>query len=238
MAFTAVFALGSMAQKTIKQEYISVSQKVPAKKIGVLSIEGCALTEDKGTATASLEWYVMEGDNRLAVLKVSNAPKTLKLLQQAKPYKKIEFSWTGTDLKLKKIYYSDGSMNYWLMRGNERVLVFGNYKENGAMHWGAAVTLTPTAATVDNVYLGMTLDELKDVIAKDMPTSSLKHRTTSAKTGEKGYSLLWIGEEYNYTNLDGTDHYTIDSTHEYGYFYFNSQGKLTRWYMDNSKRKF
>lgn len=104
---------------------------------------------------------------------------------------------------------------YFIMRGNTICGIFGNILYNGKKVWRAAVNFGNECYLIDDIYLGMNLDELKDITSRSMKNSKVNFVKNEGVY--KVYEVTWIGN----MNLD----------EPYGRFWFNAKGQLVKWYQ-------
>ena len=196
-----------------KQEYVTQSFKMPPSTlIGVL-LDGSNLKADN--AKVSLNWIcIVELD----------WPLFLNEMKKTTPYKKkVQFSWSGKDLRLVK--HSDGRGNYGYIIVKNGVELGGlvAVMDNGVSKWCFGITNNDTPAMTD-IWTGMNIDEFKDITAAEVAGSSVKFL---CKNGNMNvYQLLWLGES-------GTEQKrNLHLNKEWGRFWFDASGKLVKWYMN------
>lgn len=215
-------ALNLHAQNT----FITTNFSIPTQKITACAFNGTPIECDD--ASASFKWFCFDEGQRTAIISI-DWPTFLSQYQVGKPHvKKLEFSYTGKNLKLvKSVEGSD--VYYCIMRGNTMCGVFANITKNGQKVWRAAINFGENYYLIDDVYLGMNLDELKEITSRDLKYSKMKFIGNDG--GNKVYELTWLGERDKYVDLSGTTHSELHFDEPNGRFWFDAQGRLVKWYQ-------
>lgn len=210
-----------------QETYITTNLQIPAQPLQSCSFNGSAVTCDK--ATASFKWICFNGGQRTAIISM-DWPWFLTQYQQGKPYvKKLNFSYSGKNLRLVKSLNKNGDLMYIIMRGKTICGGIANVNDNGKKVWRAAVFFGGECYVIDDIYLGMNVDELKDLTSRTMKHSSVKFLYNEGTN--KVYDLLWLGMRDTYKDLSGTQHAEVHATEPYGRFWFDANGKLVKWYL-------
>ena len=103
-----------------KQEYVTQSFKMPPSTLIGVSLEGNNLKADN--AKVSLNWICFDSGQRTCIVEL-DWPLFLNEMKKTAPYKKkVQFSWSGKDLRLVK--HSDGRGNYGYIISKNGVELF------------------------------------------------------------------------------------------------------------------
>lgn len=204
------------------QEYITQSFKLPPKDLIAAAIDGESLKTDN--AKISLNWICFDTGQRTCIVEL-DWPYFLETLKKTKPYyKKIQFSWSGKDLRLIKRTDRDGSFGYFISRNGVELGRIASGMYEGKQVWVFACPKNEDTPAISNIWIGMNIDEFKDITSKEVSGSSVKFLCKSGNMNV--YQLLWLGES-------GTENKrNLHLNKEWGRFWFDASGKLVKWYMN------
>lgn len=207
------------------QQFITTSLKLPAQKMSVFMINDNSIPSEG--ATVSFKWICFDNDIRTAIIHIE-WPFFLNEYKKGKPNTKVlEFSYSGKELHL--IKKKEGGASYYMVsRGKTPCAMIADAPINGSMQHIAQIRYGDDCYPIDDVYLGMNIDELKELTSQSMRGSKVEF--VGKDGNQKVYRLMWLGERFKYKDLNGTNHSELGSNTEYGRFWFDERGKLTKWY--------
>ncbi|MBR0115888.1 MAG: hypothetical protein IJM04_01265 [Prevotella sp.] len=205
-----------------KQEYVTQSFKLPPTTLSRVLFDGNNWKADN--AKFSLTWICFDSGQRTCIVEL-DWPFFLNEMKKTKPYqKKVQFSWSGKDLRLVK--QSDGKGNHGYIISKNGVELGGlvAVMVNGVSKWCFGYTTNKDTPAMTDIWTGMNIDEFKDITAAEVAGSSVKFL---CKNGNMNvYQLLWLGES-------GTEQKrNLHLNKEWGRFWFDASGKLVKWYMN------
>ena len=220
-AFVAIICALHVHAQAQETSFVTTDLQLPAQPLRGCSFNGSMVECD--SATASFKWICFDDGQRTAIISM-DWPWFLTQYQEGKPHvKKLNFSYSGKNLHLVK------SLDmYAIMRGKTMCGAFGRINNNGKKVWIAAVNFGEECHVIDDIYLGMNLDELKDLTSRTLKNSSVKFLYNEG--GNKVYDVLWLGMRDTYKDFSGTQHTEVHATESYGRFWFDANGKLVKWY--------
>ena len=219
---TMMFSLGSWAQ-----QFITTSMDMPEKPMATLAINSAQNTILSEGAKVSMHWQCFDQGQRTAIIHIE-WPEFLKQYQQGRPNTKVlDFSYSGKKLYLVK--GSQGNASYYMITRDKTMLaMIVTQSNNGKMITSVQINNTDNCHLIDDVYLGMNIDELKDLTSRTLKNSKVKFVGNSGVN--KVYELTWLGERDKYVDLSGTTHSTLSFDEPNGRFWFDAKGKLVKWY--------
>lgn len=207
--------------------YVTTDLQIPAQSLYSCAFNGSVVTCDK--ATVSFKWICFDDGQRTAIINM-DWPWFLTQYQQGKPHvKKLNFSYSGKNLRLVKSLENNGDLMYIIMRGETMCGVVANVNYEGKKVWRVAVNFGGECHVIDDIYLGMNIDELKDLTSSTLKYSSVKFLYNEGTN--KVYDVLWLGMRDTYKDFSGTQHAEVHATEPYGRFWFDASGKLVKWYQ-------
>lgn len=208
------------------QGFITTDMELPTQPMGILSVNGNALASEG--ANFSFKWMCFDEGQRTAVIHIE-WPEFLEQYKRGRPNTKtLEFSYSGKEIRLVKGV--EKGMNYYMVaRGTTMCAMVAYLNIDGKAITSVQINNMDGCHLIDDVYLGMNVDELKDLTSRTMKYSSVKFLYN--ERNNKVYDLLWLGMRDTYKDFEGTQHAEAHAKEPYGRFWFDASGKLVKWYQ-------
>lgn len=199
--------------------FIDADYKVSKNLYGIV-LDGVAYPTGEFQVKATLEIinFGTQGNTILMQLDLGSVLGP-QVLGANKRY--VTFSWSGKNVHCGPGYDS-GAGILAIVRGN----TICGYLANGEGKWIAAANTGGTTYTISDLKKGMTIAEVQK--AWNLNYSQFKFVRNSGKL--KVYSLLWLDQKKKY-DIFGDYHYVLTNDKTYGEFYFDSNGKLVKWFL-------
>lgn len=134
-------------------------------------------------------------------------------------------SWSGKDVNVLPGYDDSGTGILVVLRNGSTICGSLMSRDN---KWIAMLNSEKNAYTITDFKRGMTRSEVENIVSK-LGLSQFKFTKKSGNLNV--YSLLWLDQKKRY-NFFGTDYkYELTNDKNYGDFYFDSNGKLVKWFL-------
>ena len=219
---TTMLTLGARAQQVI-----TTSMDLPEQPMATFAINSSQNTIVSEGAKVTFHWQCFDEGQRTAIIHI-DWPEFLEQYKQGRPNaKELEFSYSGKQLHLLK-GSRDGGSYYMVARDKTMLAMIVKIEINGQMRTCVQINNTENCYAIDDIYLGMNVDELKDLTSRTMKHSSVKFLYNEGTN--KVYDVLWLGMRDTYKDLEGTQHAEVHAKEPYGRFWFDASGKLVKWY--------
>ena len=216
---TTMLSLGARAQ----QQLITTSMDLPEQPMTTFSVNSDGMLSEGAKVT--FHWQCFDEGQRTAIIHI-DWPEFLEQYKQGRPNaKELEFSYSGKQLLLVK-GSQGGASGYLVLRDKTLLAAIAKSDVNGQM--GVLINNTENCHLIDDIYLGMNVDELKDLTSRTMKHSSVKFLYKEGTN--KVYDVLWLGMRDTYKDFEGTQHAEVHAKEPYGRFWFDASGKLVKWY--------
>ena len=171
----------------------------------------------------------LEGDptkykGTLEIINFGTAGNTVLLTLDLGAEGSSTFTWSGKNVNVKP-YYDSGVGILGVFRNGSTLCGGLTCYEN---KWMAMINTEETAYTISSFKRGMTRSEIEKVVT-EIGLSQFKFTRKSGKLDV--YSIFWLDQKKRY-NFFGTDYkYVLTNDKNYGDFYFDSNGKLVKWFL-------
>ena len=219
---TTMLTLGARAQ-----QFVTTSMDLPEQPMATFAINSSQNTIVSEGAKVTFHWQCFDEGQRTAIIHI-DWPEFLEQYKQGRPNaKELEFSYSGKQLHLLK-GSRDGGSYYMVARDKTMLAMIVKIEINGQMRTCVQINNTENCYAIDDIYLGMNVDELKDLTSRTMKHSSVKFLYNEGTN--KVYDVLWLGMRDTYKDLEGTQHAEVHAKEPYGRFWFDASGKLVKWY--------
>ena len=219
---TTMLTLGARAQ-----QFVTTSMDLPEQPMATFAINSSQNTIVSEGAKVTFHWQCFDEGQRTAIIHI-DWPEFLEQYKQGRPNaKELEFSYSGKQLLLVK-HSQGGAGGYMVLRDKTILAAIGKVEVNGQMITVVKINNTENCHLIDDIYLGMNVDELKDLTSRTMKHSSVKFLYNEGTN--KVYDVLWLGMRDTYKDLEGTQHAEVHAKEPYGRFWFDASGKLVKWY--------
>ena len=219
---TTMLTLGARAQ-----QFVTTSMDLPEQPMATFAINSSQNTIVSEGAKVTFHWQCFDEGQRTAIIHI-DWPEFLEQYKQGRPNaKELEFSYSGKQLHLMK-GSRDGGNYYMVARDKTMLAMIAKMEVKGQMVTCVQINTTENCYAIDDIYLGMNVDELKDLTSRTMKYSSVKFLYNEGTN--KVYDVLWLGMRDTYKDLEGTQHAEIHAKEPYGRFWFDASGKLVKWY--------
>lgn len=134
-------------------------------------------------------------------------------------------TWSGKNVKVCPGY--DSGKGILAIVRNNSVICGSLWYDDGK--WYLMFNQTEKAYMIGDFNKGMTRSVVEEKATKGLGLSKFKF--TRKEGNFDVYSLFWLNQEKRY-NLLGTDYrYELNNNKNYGDFYFDSNGKLVKWFL-------
>ena len=217
---TTMLTLGARAQQVI-----TTSMDLPEQPMALFILNSNSITSEGAKVT--FHWQCFDEGQRTAIIHI-DWPEFLEQYKQGRPNaKELEFSYSGKQLHLMK-QSQGGDSGYVLLRDKTVLAGIVTFENKGQKVTAVKINNTENCHAIDDIYLGMNVDELKDLTSRTMKHSSVKFLYNEGTN--KVYDVLWLGMRDTYKDLEGTQHAEVHAKEPYGRFWFDASGKLVKWY--------
>lgn len=218
---TTMLTLGARAQ----QQLITTSMDLPEQPMTTFAINSDGMLSEGAKVT--FHWQCFDDGQRTAIIHI-DWPEFLEQYKQGRPNaKELEFSYSGKQLHLMK-HSQGGKSGYVVLRDKTVLAGIVPFENKGKMITAVQINTTENCHLIDDIYLGMNVDELKDLTSRTMKHSSVKFLYKEGTN--KVYDVLWLGMRDTYKDFEGTQHAEVHAKEPYGRFWFDASGKLVKWY--------
>lgn len=201
--------------------------ELPAQPMATFAVNSSQNTVKSEGATVSLKFECFDAGPRTATIHI-DWPEGLQSYQEGRPdTKQLDFSYSGKQIRLVK--GKQGQASYYMVsRGQKMCAMIVTFPNEGKMITSVQINNTDGCHLIDDVYMGMNVDDLKDLTSRTMKYSKVKF--VGNEGSNKVYELTWLGERDKYVDLSGTTHSEFNFDEPNGRFWFDAQGKLVKWY--------
>lgn len=207
------FAVGNIAAQSILTKDIKMTKKLGIFKVG--GNDSRKLDPEKNSAT--LEAWIFPDGHKTYTVKISG-----EISQAAGQGDSFQLSWSGNENKINMANAgNNGEDIYLVMDSQGQMDALFAPQSDGTV----SVVFTGNIDRIQEISNGMTVEELTESLKKAVGNMLTLKPVGNVGTLKK-YTAYTFGMRDNYDNS-----VSVTKDTPYGHFFFNSQGKLVKWYI-------
>lgn len=135
------------------------------------------------------------------------------------------FTWSGKNVNVLPEYDETGGGNLAVLRNSSTICGALSGLDN---KWMVVINTGGNAYTISSFKKGMTRSEVENIVT----TLGLSKFKFTKKSGNLDvYSIFWLDEKKRYNFFGSVYKYELTNDKNYGDFYFDSNGKLVKWFL-------